>query len=84
MNTLKTIEYKVHNFTTSRLMCVLSDPFRKIPKKYMIMDYINGRDLSNFGQILSEMDKEEKKNEILRFFFFFLFIYLFFKFYFLE
>eukprot|EP01091_Cochliopodium_minus_P011605 TRINITY_DN3333_c0_g1_i1.p1 TRINITY_DN3333_c0_g1~~TRINITY_DN3333_c0_g1_i1.p1 ORF type:complete len:825 (-),score=271.19 TRINITY_DN3333_c0_g1_i1:1543-4017(-) len=66
ISTLKLIEKRCPTLTTAKLICVLHDTERGIPKKYLVMDFVDGGNFSKVGDVLMEIGKEERKMEILR------------------
>lgn len=65
---LRRIETEIPSLTTSRLICVLNDSPNKIPKKYMVMEFINGQNLTKIKPLFAKMNEKEKLKNVIRIF----------------
>jgi len=53
---MEKIEAKIPELTFPRLVCALNDSSRKMKNKFLIMEWIEGGDLSNFGEKLKKIE----------------------------
>ena len=58
IQTLQYIEKAAPNFTTSKLIAVLDDRERKIPEKYMVLEWVEGSDLASLKRDNSSLRSE--------------------------
>ena len=60
IKTLKYIEKQVPGFVTSRLICTLDDNTKNLKDKYIIMEWIEGKNLEQFksGRSSCKFDEE--------------------------
>eukprot|EP01091_Cochliopodium_minus_P016083 TRINITY_DN5914_c0_g2_i1.p1 TRINITY_DN5914_c0_g2~~TRINITY_DN5914_c0_g2_i1.p1 ORF type:complete len:525 (+),score=189.69 TRINITY_DN5914_c0_g2_i1:87-1577(+) len=64
---LKRIENEIPTLVTSRIICVLDDSNRNIQEKYIALEWIDGRDLTNLTPIYQKFNNEkEKEREFVR------------------
>ena len=61
---LRRIEKEVPSLVTSRMICVMDDTSREIEEKYIVMEWVDGKDFSELSYMLEKIDeKGEKQNK---------------------
>lgn len=63
---MKDIEKRVPSLNKARFICSLDDTSRNIEKKYIVLEWIEGKNLKNFSDVINTKNIEDKEIEILR------------------
>lgn len=63
---LKCLEQQIPTLCTSRLICSLDDTSRNISDKYIVMEFVEGKDLTLFHSLLANQLELSKEKELLR------------------